>query len=267
MALFGGFRDVSLFHNLNKELINDIIQTEIGYYKFVLERTTSNVYGESMGKMYYEPVRMACLIDKSDQAWSSDEFGSDVNQAIGFSFLKTELKEINLVPEVGDILLFKNNFYEVDSRIENQLILGRDPDYAISTGTVDFGDSYSIILSAHLSRVEKLNLIPLRGGIYPSTTKITDGIANEIGDVIVLNGNVSNTPLSISAAGNYEVGLDLVVNSSLTLQDEVRTTVTGNVFANGPILVLAGATLIVDGSIYNASNIYVQDGGKLIHNG
>ena len=89
--------------------------------------------------------------------------------------------DINLVPEVGDILLFRNNFYEVDSKVENQLILGKDPNYAISTGTVDFGNSHSIILNTHLSRVEKLNLIPLRGGKYPSTTKITDGIANQIG--------------------------------------------------------------------------------------
>ena len=34
MALFGGSRDVSLIHSLNGELINDIIQTEIAYYKF-----------------------------------------------------------------------------------------------------------------------------------------------------------------------------------------------------------------------------------------
>ena len=87
-------------------------------------------------------------------------------------------KDINLVPEIGDILLFKNNFYEIDSKVENQLILGKDPDYAISTGTTDFGSSHSIILTGHLSRVEKLNLIPLRGGKYPTTNKITDGTAN-----------------------------------------------------------------------------------------
>ena len=178
MALFGGSRDISLFNTISKELINDIIQTEVGYYKFALERTTANVYGESMGKMFYEPVRIACLIDKQDQSWSSDDFGSDINQTIGFSFLKQELKDINLVPEIGDILIFKNNFYEIDSKIENQLILGKDPDYAISTGTTDFGNSHSIILTGHLSRVEKLNLIPLRGGKYPSTNKITDGTAN-----------------------------------------------------------------------------------------
>lgn len=181
MALFGGSRDISLFHNVSKELINDIIQTEVGYYKFVVEKTTANVYGESMGKMFYEPVRIACLIDRQDQAWSSDDFGSDVNQTVGFRFLKDELKNINLLPEVGDILLFRNNFYEVDAKVENQLILGRDPDYSISTGTADFGDSFSITINTHLSRVEKLNLIPLRGGKYPSTNKITDGIVNPLG--------------------------------------------------------------------------------------
>ena len=180
MALFGGSRDISLFNNLNKELINDIIQTEVGYYKFVIEKTISNIYGESMGKMYYEPVRLAGLIDRQDQSWSSDEFGSDINQTLNFKFLKKELKDINLVPEVGDILLFRNNFYEVDSRVENQLIMGKDPDYAISTGTSDFGNSFSILVSTHISRVEKLNLIPLRGGKYPSTNKITDGTANQI---------------------------------------------------------------------------------------
>jgi len=180
MALFGGSRDISLFNTVSKELINDIIQQEVGYYKFALEKTTSNVYGESMGKMFYEPVRIACLIDRKDQAWSSNDFGSDIDQTVGYQFLKEELKNLNLIPEVGDLLLFRNNFYEVDSKVENQLIMGRDPDYAISTGTVDFGDSFSIILNTHLSLVEKLNLIPLRGGKYPSTNKVTDGTVNPL---------------------------------------------------------------------------------------
>jgi len=181
MALFGKSRDISLFHNLNNELLKDIIQTEVAYYKFALEQTTSNVYGESMGKNYYEPLKIACLIDRSDQSWSSNEFGSDVNQSVGFQFLKNELRNINLIPEVGDILLFRNNFYEIDSKIENQLILGRDPDYAISTETVDFGDSFSILVSTHISRIEKLNLIPLREGKYPTTTKLDGGTANQLG--------------------------------------------------------------------------------------
>ena len=181
MVLFGGSRDISLFHNLNKELINDIIQTEVAYYKFALEQTKVNVYGEAPGKNFFEPLKIACLINKEDQAWSSDQFGSDINQAINFRFLKEELRNINLVPEVGDLLLFKNNFYEVDAKVENQLILGRDPDYAISTETIDFGDSFSILINTHISRVEKLNLIPLREGKYPTTEKLDGGTANLLG--------------------------------------------------------------------------------------
>ena len=181
MALFGGSRDVNLFHTINSELMKDIIQTEVAYYKFALQQTTANVYGEAVGKNYFEPLKIACLISRADQDWSSDDFGSDINQTIDFRFLKDELKDINLVPEIGDILLFRNNFYEVDTRIENQLILGRDPDYAISTETTDFGDSFSILIKANISRVEKLNLIPLREGKYPTTQKLDGGTANLLG--------------------------------------------------------------------------------------
>ena len=181
MALFGKTRDIQLFHQLNDELLKDIIQTEIAYYKFALEQTSTNVYGEAPGKNFYEPMKIACLIDRTDQEWSSDDFGSDINQSISFSFLKNELININLVPEIGDIILFRNNFYETDSKIENQLIMGRDKDYAISTETSDFGESFSVLINAHISRVEKLNLIPLREGRYPTTTKLDGGTVNPLG--------------------------------------------------------------------------------------
>ena len=181
MALFGGSSDISLFNTINSELLKDIIQTEVAYYKFALEQTKINVYGEAPGKNYYEPLKIPCLINRSDQSWSSDEFGSDVLYNHSFSFLRDELTEINLFPEVGDLLLFRNNFFEVDSRTENQLIFGKDKNYAMSTETVDFGDSFSIILNTHISRVEKLNLIPLRGGKYPILNKVDGGIANKLG--------------------------------------------------------------------------------------
>ena len=181
MALFGGSRDISLFHTISSELLKDIIQTEVAYYKFALEQTTTNVYGESMGKVYYEPMKIACLINLEDQVWSSDDYGSDMNQAVGIQFLKNELVTINLVPQVGDIILYFNNFYEVDTVIENQYIMGKDPNYALSQEISQHGDSFSITINAHISRTEKLNLIPLRGDKYPTTTTAYGGEANTIG--------------------------------------------------------------------------------------
>jgi hypothetical protein len=180
MALFGGSRDISLFNTISKELINDIIQTEIAYYKFTLEHTKVNVYGEAPQKNYYEPIKIASLIDRSDQTWTSDEFGPDVNQNITFTFLRKEFINLNLFSDVGDLILFRNNFYEVDGRIENQLAFGKDPDYALSTETSDFGGNFSISLSTHLSRVEKLSLVPLKGGKYPTTVKSQGGEANKL---------------------------------------------------------------------------------------
>ena len=84
MALFGGSRDISLFNTINSELLKDIIQTEVAYYKFALEQTKINVYGEAPGKNYFEPLKIACLISRADQDWSSDDFGSDINQTIDF---------------------------------------------------------------------------------------------------------------------------------------------------------------------------------------
>ena len=181
MALFGGSRDISLFNNVSRELINDIIQTEVAYYKFALEQTNVNVYGEAPQKNYYEPIKIASLIDRSDQNWSSDEFGPDINQTINFTFLRKEFIDLDLFSDVGDLILFRNNFYEVDGRIENQLVLGRDPDYALSTETTNFGNNFSITLSTHLSRVEKLSLVPLRNGKYPITNKVSGGTANKLG--------------------------------------------------------------------------------------
>ena len=42
MALFGGQRDMDLFNKLNKELINDIIDTQVYYYMVATTETDVN---------------------------------------------------------------------------------------------------------------------------------------------------------------------------------------------------------------------------------
>ena len=45
--MFGRARDVSLFRHVNRELINNIITQQVGYYKYMGEDTKDNIYGES----------------------------------------------------------------------------------------------------------------------------------------------------------------------------------------------------------------------------
>jgi hypothetical protein len=157
MALFGGSRDISLFRHINKELINNIIQQSVGYYTVNLEKTTANVYGESTNKTYNNPILVNCLIERTPQTWTETEFGTDVAQDITVRFLRDILVDIQLVPQVGDVVLWQENYYELSGVIENQLVVGKDPLYAYDD-TNDFGSSISIIVTAQYIRPEKLGL-------------------------------------------------------------------------------------------------------------
>ena len=56
MALFGGIRDIALFKTMNRELLEDIISQQIGYYKIKLSETPTNMYVEAVNKYYIGPV-------------------------------------------------------------------------------------------------------------------------------------------------------------------------------------------------------------------
>ena len=157
MALFGGSRDISLFRHINKELINNIIQQSVGYYKINLDKTSSNLYGESLTKSYNDPILVNCLIERTAQEWAETEFGTDVTREINVRFLRDILVDIQLVPEVGDVMLWQENYYELSGIVENQFVVGKDPSYAYDD-TTDFGSSISIIVTAQYIRPEKLGL-------------------------------------------------------------------------------------------------------------
>ena len=158
MALYGGSRDISLFRHINRELINNIIEQQVGYYKIALDKTEANLYGESLNKTYNDPVLVNCLIERTPQTWTETEFGSNVNQDITVRFLRDILVDIQLFPEVGDVVLWNENYYEISALVENQLVVGKDPSYSYSTDNNDFGSSISIIVTAQYIRPEKLGL-------------------------------------------------------------------------------------------------------------
>ena len=137
--MYGSNRDISLFRHLNRELINNIIETKVGYYKIILDRTPSNIYGESTKKSFYDPVLINCLIERGDTTSTVDDFGPDISRTIKCRFLRDDLAGIDLcteqspdglgfahgvVPEIGDIILWQGQYFEVDNVNDNQLIVG-----------------------------------------------------------------------------------------------------------------------------------------------
>jgi hypothetical protein len=158
MALFGRNRDIQVFNTMNRELLEDIISQQVGYYKVKLNDTSTNVYGEAMNKYYIGPVLLNCLIERGDFGVSRIEYNIDVTRESTFRFFKNHLIDANVVPEIGDVVFWNEDFFEVDNVNENQFIVGKDPDYAYSEGLQNYGNSLSIILNAHYTSPDKLGI-------------------------------------------------------------------------------------------------------------
>jgi hypothetical protein len=160
--IFGSRRDFDLFVGVNRELLSDVVEQEILYYKISLEDTQVNIYGEGMEKVYWEPVKLNCLITRGDQVISVDEFGPDLTRDASFAFLRQDLVDVITVPEVGDIIMWHENYYEVDTVTENQLFLGKDNSYNLTPYGEQFGASVSIICQTHLTRTDRVGIVKVR---------------------------------------------------------------------------------------------------------
>ena len=155
MALFGRQRDINLFTTITRELMGDIITQQCSFYKYRLEQTAINIYGEASGGKFFDgPVLFNCLVERQDQQFTVDDFGVEYARNIVFRFLREDLKDASLVPEVGDIILYHGGYYEVDSTNSNQYLLGKDPDYPynenpLNPGLENYGTNLSIMCVCH----------------------------------------------------------------------------------------------------------------------
>ena len=142
MALFGQSRDISMFRYVNRELMGNIISQQAAFYKLKLSQTNFNMYGEAAEEKYYDgPILLYTLIDLPDQEWSTDDLGVNFNWKPTFRFLRDDLLNklkdfnedtiygANLVPQVGDIILYETAYYEVTATNAAQYFVGKDPDY------------------------------------------------------------------------------------------------------------------------------------------
>ena len=150
MALFGGQRDAKFLAAINSELINAVIDTEIEFYKLVVESSNSNMYGESENKSYYDSILIPCLIAKDDKNSNMDDYGHTYTRSSKFAIARDILVKSDFYPEVGDIVFWDNEYFEVDNVDANQYFAGKNPE------TWPNGDSHgysvSILVDAHATR-------------------------------------------------------------------------------------------------------------------
>ena len=154
-----GAKDLATIEKFNRELLGEpnisddgIIDQFVILYRVSVYETETNMYGEaSEGKVYKQGVKLPCIVDASDFDFNYDDFGPDNRQTVSFAFQRAYLVEVDLKPEIGDIMQWNDGYFEVDKFNENQLI------------GVNFDNSHSIVVSANLVRRPTVNLEEYRG--------------------------------------------------------------------------------------------------------
>jgi len=125
MALYGGARDISMFRYVNRELIHNIISQECVLYKFNLNETPSNIYGEASKQKYYNrPILLYCLIETPNQDSPVSELGINFSWKPTFRFLADDLYSASI-----ESPMYQNGYFEVDHVNGTQFFVGKDPAY------------------------------------------------------------------------------------------------------------------------------------------
>lgn len=148
MPRFVSQRDFEFFQHINREIVVDVVDVEIILYKIINDIVKVNIYGESMEKPHYRGISLNGLIKYPKKVMETEAgFGYDVTQTdVEFRFVRKTLQDVNVYPEVGDIIRYNENFYSIHNVNEAQLIAGR-PEY-----------NQTILCECHLTRRSNLNI-------------------------------------------------------------------------------------------------------------
>ena len=168
MALYGEARDISMFRFVNRGLMHKIISQQVVFYKYKLEEIKVNMYGESVeGRNFVDPVLLFALIQPSQFEYPVSDFGADFRWQVTYKFLRDDLVDANIYPEVGDIIMYQNGYWEIDNISTVQFFVGKDPEYPYldragnnpyETDLGNFGYSVSVICDAHYVPSDRLNI-------------------------------------------------------------------------------------------------------------
>ena len=147
LAQTGSYQDDSLITTAN---------AKVYYYKIDLYNTKTNIYGESTEKWYYPPYEVRCFIDRGAIANADTEYGVDISQTVTVTVPigMFASASVNMTPEVGDIFMEQEKYYEVNS-IDRQFITVPGTESVLGTP----GYIVTYVISAYLTRTSKLNLV------------------------------------------------------------------------------------------------------------
>ncbi len=164
--MFTTARDMSLVRKLNRELMGNIITQQCSVYQFKLEETKVNLYGEADQEKYYDgPFIFNVLINRTNEEYAENIEGVQFGQPIEFYFFRDDLKDADILIRVGDIILYQERYYGVQSTVANQYWGGKNPSYPnninpLNPGLENYGNNLSVLVSTYYIPADKVAISP-----------------------------------------------------------------------------------------------------------
>lgn len=126
LQLFFTDKEFSLYKQIGREMVEDIISQHLTLYSIDVEKTEANFYGESKSKQYKQPIVLKARIFIADS--DIETIGGIQKIAEGdliAHIYRDALSELEINISLGDFLLYDDKFYEVYSEGVNLDFVGR----------------------------------------------------------------------------------------------------------------------------------------------
>lgn len=156
-------QDAGFFRLINDEYINNIHDIRVGYWKIHPKYSSTNIYGESEERAYYNPIWVPTWVNRDDYSFTDDKGLYDKEQTATFSFLLDTMIDLGLVPEPGDIIEYNQQFYEINSTARNKFIGDSNPHRTESSDKP--GYNVSIECQTHWTNKDVTGIEDFRPGI------------------------------------------------------------------------------------------------------
>lgn len=146
MPKFYNPKDLDFIKTIAEEVVESVVEQWVTLYKMSVGESKTNLYGESIGKVYHAPANLMCIVEREPQNVEYEGFGANKKQVTEFRFMRHKLRTLDLpfvrdvngilvaagsiqntthgYPEIGDIIVFDNTYYEIDHIKETDLVGG-----------------------------------------------------------------------------------------------------------------------------------------------
>ena len=104
MPKFFNAKDLDFIKTISEEVVDYVVEQAVTLFKVSVGETKTNLYGESLGKVWRAPSTVMCIVDREPMNVVYEGFGPDRQQAVEFRFNRQRCRDTSFaVPKVRDV--------------------------------------------------------------------------------------------------------------------------------------------------------------------